>query len=292
MNIIDVKEMESLSPVFKGERGNRFAKIVIKLLSIDRVNSLYDNSSKYSGSEFAGRLLNDLGVNYGIGNSEQLNFIPQGAFITVSNHPYGGLDGIMLIDLMAGIRPDYKLMVNRTLSLVRSMKDNFIPVQPVGNKKKRIDPVSLSGIRETLLSISNGHPVGFFPSGAVSDFSIKEHRVRDRKWQTTILNLIRSVKVPIVPIRFFDKNSLLFYFLGLIHWRIRLLRMPRELFNKNGRLQRIGIGKIISVKEQEQFKDSESFGIFLRKAVYEMPMPESFIPRKMIKGNERIKDVS
>ena len=79
--------------------------------------------------------MNDLGVNYVIGNAERLEQLPQEAFITVSNHPYGGLDGIILIDLIAGIRSDYKLMVNKIISLVKTMQENFISVIPTGNRK-------------------------------------------------------------------------------------------------------------------------------------------------------------
>jgi hypothetical protein len=94
--------------------------------------------------------------------------------------------------------------------------------------------------------------------------------------------VIRSVKVPILPMRFFDRNSFFFYFLGLINWRIRALRLPSEVFNKRERELRIGIGNIVSPKEQLQFNDAESLGTFLRKSVYEMPVPGSFIPRKML----------
>jgi putative hemolysin len=285
MKVIDVKDLEALSPVFRGKMGHRFAELAIRIFAIDKVNQVYDHSCNYTGAEFAGRLLNDLGVNYAIGNAERLKLLSEGAFITVSNHPYGGLDGIMMIDLMAGIRPDYKFMVNRILSLVKTMNENFISVTPRGNKEKVLDATSIHGIRNVLTCLKDGHPVGFCPSGAVSDFSLRELRVRDREWQKSILSLIHSVKVPIVPIRFFDKNSSLFYFLGIINWRIRLIRMPRELFNKRGKVQRIGIGNIISVKEQEQFTDGRSLGTFLRKAVYEMPVPPSFTPRTSIKGN-------
>jgi putative hemolysin len=279
MKVIDVKDFEALSPVFRGERGHRFAELLMRVMALDKVNQVYDHSGKYTGARFAEGLLKDFGIKYIIGNAERLNLLPKGAFITVSNHPYGGLDGIILIDLMARIRPDYKLMVNRMLSLVKTMKDNFISVTPVGNKNTGITVASIHGIRETLIHLQDGHPVGFFPSGAVSDFRVKDLRVRDRGWQKSILHLIRSAKVPIVPIRFFDKNSAFFYFLGLINWRIRLLRIPRELFNKKDLSPRIGIGSTISVEEQERYKDEVSLGTFLRKAVYEMPEPPFFVPR-------------
>jgi putative hemolysin len=280
VKVVDIKDFEALSSFFKGEKGHRRAAFIMRLLAIDKVNDLYDHQGAYTGSEFTSRLLDEMGVNYVVGNPGRLKSLPEGPFITVSNHPYGGLDGIISIDLMAGIRPDYKFMVNKILSLVRTLNGNFISVTPTGNTRTSVTATSIKGIRETIEHLHNGHPVGFFPSGAISDFSLRDMRVRDRKWQESILHVIHSVKVPILPIRFFDKNSPFFYFLGLINWRIRLLRLPREVINKKGHVSRMGIGKIISIKEQAPFKSPEALGIFLRKTVYKMPLPDRFIPAK------------
>jgi putative hemolysin len=282
MEVIGPKDFEPLSCLFRGRRGHRRAEFIIRLLSIDKVNWVYDHSFDYKGAEFTSRLLNDVGVHYIVGNPENLRSLPDGAFITVSNHPYGGLDGIMSIDLFASIRPDYKFMVNKMLSMIRTLDDNFISVVPTGNKKTGVSAASLRGVRETISHLQNGHPAGFFPSGAVSDFSLRDMRIRDRKWQESILHVIHSAKVPIVPVRFFDRNSDFFYFLGLINWRIRSLRLPSEVFNKKGQNPRIAIGKIISVSEQERFITPRDLGVFLRRAVYEMPLPVNFVPRNMV----------
>jgi putative hemolysin len=280
MKILDAKDFEDMSPFFKGKWGQQAAGLIIRLSGFDRVNRLYANSGHLTGAAFANGILKELGVNYVVGNAGRLKLLPEGAFITVANHPYGGLDGVILIDLIAGIRPDYKLMVNRYISFVRTMKKNFISVTPAGNRKKGITGTSISGIRETLTHLKGGHPVGFFPSGAVSDLQLRNLRVLDRQWQESILHLIHRAKVPIVPIRFFDGNSPVFYLLGLINWRIRLLRQPAEIFNKGNRDQRIAIGPVVSVKEQEKFPDPVSLGAFLRKAVYDMPQPDEFIKIK------------
>jgi len=282
MKVIKAKDFEVLSPLFRGERGHRRAEFIMHLLAIDRVNQVYDNSGACTGTEFTSRLLNDLGVKYVVGNAERLKLLPKGPFITVSNHPYGGLDGIISIDLIASIRADYKFMVNKMISLVKTLEDNLISVTPAGNKKDGLTGTSIRGIREILEHLHNGHPAGFFPSGAVSDFSLRGLCIRDRQWQQGILHLIRSVKVPILPMRFFDRNSSFFYFLGLINWRIRALRLPYEVFNKRDRELRMGIGNIISVEEQKQFTDIAALESFLRKSVYEMPVPDSYIPRKML----------
>jgi putative hemolysin len=279
--IVDIKTMEKLSPLFRGKKGPWLAKTAMRLFAINKINDLCERSDDYTGADFAAGILSDLGVHYQIGDIERLKQLPEGAFITISNHPYGGLDGIMLIDLMAGIRPDYKLMVNSILSLVKGMNGNFISVTPVTDKKV-VDNTNLNGIRTTVRCLHEGHPVGFFPAGAVSNFIIKEMRLKDRAWQESILKLIHTAQVPVLPIHFLDGNSAFFYFLGLISWRIRSIRLPFEIFNKRNQKPRIGIGNIITVEEQQQYADLKSFGSFLRKSVYEMPEPTIYTSRKIV----------
>ena len=278
MNVIEADDFESFSPIFRGRKGHARAEFIMRKLAIDKVNWVYDHSYAYRGAEFTSRLLNDIGVHYVVGNHENLKPLKEGPFITVSNHPYGGLDGIMSIDLFARIRHDYKFMVNKMLSMIKTLDDNFISVIPTGNKKTGISAASLRGVRETISHLHDGHPVGFFPSGAVSDFSLCDMRIRDRKWQDSILHVIHAAKVPIVPVRFFDRNSDFFYFLGLINWRIRSLKLPSEVFNKKGTNPRIAIGKVIPVSEQENYANPVDLGIFLRRMIYEMPLPVKFVP--------------
>lgn len=259
----------------------------MSVFGINRLNDLYEHSSHLKGAVFAESLLEDLGVECLIGCSERLYQLPEGAFITVSNHPYGGLDGVMLINLMVEIRPDYKLMVNRWLSLIEALEENFISVRPKVGTKIKESNYGFSGIRNTLKHLEEGHPIGLFPAGAVSMFRFKNLRVRDREWQESVLKLIQVAKVPVIPIRFYDMNSPFFYFLGTVWWRIRLIRMCYELFNKRNHPHRIGIGETISVEEIHRHKDLKSLGIFLQKTIYKMPKPESFVSLTDLKTSGR-----
>ncbi len=280
--VIDVDFLAQKSVIFRGRLGTRLAKLIWHLLAIDRVNWVYGRSCDKKGAAFSEGLLKDLGVDYRVGNVERLQNLPQGAFITVSNHPYGGLDGIMLIHLMASIRSDYKVMVNQILTLIEAMEENFISVQPhVGNSTVPTSE-AINGVRETLRRLHQGHPVGFFPAGAVSMFHFRNFRIRDREWQEGILKLIQIAKVPVLPIRFYDSNSIFFYFLGVISWKIRSLRMPYEVFNKKGQRPRIGVGELITADEIKQFKDTKALGDFLRNKVYEMPLPTTFTPKTQL----------
>ena len=101
----------------------------------------------------------------------------------------------------------------------------------------------------------------------------------ERDWQDAAVRLIRKARVPVVPVRFFDRNSRFYYALGLIDYRVRFVRLFHEVFNKRGSCPRVGIGAPISVEEQEQYPDLQSFKSFLRSSVYDMPLPESFVKR-------------
>lgn len=271
-----------LFPVFKGKLGYCAADMIRKHLLVDKVSDLEERNCMFLGPDFAGACLDDLRIDVQVGNPERLASLPEGPFITISNHPYGGLDGIMLIDLIGHLRSEFKVIVNEFLSHIESLHPSMIFVNPKLDENPVITPTNLQGVREIMRHLRNGSPVGIFPSGAVSDLHPLERRIYDREWQPSVLKIIRRAKVPIVPIRFFDRNSLFFYLLGLITWKIRVLRLPAEIINKAGSVHRIGIGKTISVEEQSRYRDQKSFGKFLRDSVYGMLVPETFRSRKEI----------
>nr|HPM11703.1 hypothetical protein [Paludibacter sp.] len=129
---------------------------------------------------------------------------------------------------------------------------------------------TLRGIKEGIRHLNNGHPLGLFPSGAVSDLSLKDRCIRDRQWQEPVIRIIKRANLPIVPVHFLDRNSNFYYSLGLIDWKIRLLRLPSEVFNKKGKTARVALGEIITPEEQKNYKnkDINEFSDFLRNKVY------------------------
>ena len=267
MPLITSNEIESMSPMFRGKRGHLITDRLMRLLNIDKINDLYDRHKEIHGPDFASAILEDIGVKI---QTEEFQ-VPDGAFITISNHPFGHIDGIALIDLFGHIRLDYKVMVNEILARIKNMNCSFITVTPTGNSRSAATASSIGGVREALQHLKEGHPLGFFPSGAVSDFSLKTMKVEDRQWQEPLIRLIRKARVPIIPVRFYDGNSPFYYSLGLIDWRIRLLRLPSEVFNKADKTFRVGIGRPISVTEQDRFgNDLNAFSTYLRSSVYNM----------------------
>ena len=279
-SLITVNEMVEKSDVLKSGWGKLFARWIMNVCDITKLNYLYDSVANYSGAECAAKAIDKMKCNYLIGNSERLDTLPEGAFITISNHPYGGLDGLILAELIGKKRPDYKIVVNHVLARAKAMNNIWITVTPTTTEKKIPDAITIKGIKALITQITKGHPIGCFPSGAVSDYKILKHSIQDRDWQPGMLKLIKRAKVPIVPIFFPDGNSKFYYFLGLISWKIRLMRLPWEFFNKKRGKHRVIIGDTLSVDLQNTHNDIYNYGQLLRSSVYNMPIPEQYIERK------------
>lgn len=270
MSLLTIDELQTMSGLFRGRCGKAFGRFLMKILAVDRINDLYDRNSSLSGPEFARAVLEDIGVEYSVYNKEILDQLPEGPFITISNHPYGSIDGVILVDLFGHLRPDYKVMVNRFLARIEALNGNFINVTPTGDERTAPTKDSIQGIKNAVSHVRGGHPLGIFPSGAVSDLSLKDRCVRDREWQEPVIRLIQKLDVPVVPVHFLDRNSDFYYSLGLIDWRVRLLRLPSEVFNKRGKGTRLALGPIITPEQIRGFKEVDSLNEFLRSSVYNL----------------------
>lgn len=268
MNLIDSKDIKAAGHLdrFGGKVGGSLvARLVMYIMRLDKINKLYSDVYDENGEAFLERLIEALGVSIEV-NEEDLQKIPkEGAFITISNHPFGGLDGIILIKLLSKIRPDYKVMANFLLKKIEPIKDYFLGVNPFESVK---DISSAGGLKEALRHLSEGKPLGLFPAGEVSAYQADSNSVEDKEWSTSVLKLIRKANVPVIPIYFKGSNSLLFQILGLIHPMLRTVKLPSELLNKKNRVIRLRIGTPISVETQRSFTDIIQYGKFLRAKTY------------------------
>lgn len=265
--VLDYQDFRKMIPFFEG-RPHLVAKIM-KWLKMDDVNYLHHRNLDTPGARFVRGLLDDFRITERITNASVLENLPEGPFITVSNHPFGALDGIMLIDIMASRRPDYKVMVNMILNAIRGMRPNFIAVDPMASDDPKKRLATMKGIKEAMLHVRNGHPLGFFPAGAMSKLNWRL-RIEDREWQPSIIRLIRQLNVPVIPVYFHGHNSLWFNILGVVSWQLRTLRLPGEVFAHHDTTYHISIGNIITPEEQRNYSSDEEFGKMLRARTYSL----------------------
>lgn len=266
--VLDYDDIVEMAPFFKGKR--RLVEMLMKALDVDKVNWIHDHNFDTPGPAFCRGLLNDLNIKLRIDNEQLLDNLPEGPFVTVSNHPFGALDGITLIDLIGSRRPGYKVMVNMILNHITAMRPNFIAVDQAASDDPAKKAVSMKGIAEAIRQIKNGQPVGFFPAGAVGNYN-RHLKFEDREWQPTVIRLIRKFGVPVIPIYFHGLNSLWFRILGIISWQLRTLRLPAEVFRRKGDTLHISVGNLITPEELKAHSASEEeLGLWLRERTYEL----------------------
>lgn len=263
--VVNYNDLCNMSPIFKGREW--LANWAMRALSVDKVNDLHSRNCDVNGVAFVERLLTDLDITLNVRGEAHLDKLPNGRFVTVSNHPFGALDGIILIKLLGARFPEFKVMVNMVLNYIRAMRGNFIAVDPFSSDISEKRMVTMRGIRGVMNNLRDGNPVGFFPAGAVSKLQ-PNLRVEDRAWQPSIIRLIQQLDVPVVPIHFYGGNSIWFNLLGVMHWRLRSLLLPSEVFRKRGNEIKVVIGEPITVKEIKCYTSIKELGDFLRMRTY------------------------
>ncbi len=292
MKLVNEKEFSSVAKLNKFG-GEAIAKVLMQLLKLNKINRLYSQNYQKQAPEFIQTAINELGLKYEV-NPEELSRIPsKGAFITVSNHPLGGIDGLLLIKIMLEKRPDYKVMANFLLERMAPMKDKFFSVNPFETHKEASS--SLKGIKASLEHLKNGAGMGIFPAGEVSTYQPDFHKITDREWQFAAIKFIKKAQVPVIPVYFFGNNSLIFHLLGQIHPLLRTARLPYEVFNKKKKNIKIRIGQPITVEEQNEFENISQYGRYLRAKTYSLG--SAIEVKKFIKPNfrwriKKVKDIA
>ena len=266
MSIITSNEVAKAINLDKyGFIGTFLGWIILKILKISTINKIYNRNKHLSNLEFLDALLKEFKIRFEIPDEDLKRLPKEGAYITVSNHPLGGVDGILLLKLMIEQRSDFKIIANFLLHKIEPLIPYIMPVNPFENRKDVKS--SVTGFKNALLHLKEGHPLGIFPAGEVSTYRDGKLLV-DKPWEAAAMKLAKKAKVPIVPIYFHAKNSPLFYRLSKISDTLRTAKLPSELLTQKNRVIKVRIGRPISVEDQEQHETLEEFSDFIRKKTY------------------------
>ena len=241
------------------------AALLMELMKINQVNKLIASAQPKQGPDFVDAILEGCGIDIEFDARELKNIPATGSFVAIANHPYGGIEGMVLLKILCMVRPDAKLMANFLLKKIPNLSDYFIAVNPFENVEHSS---SISGLKNTLELLSGGTPIGIFPAGEVSTYKVDKHQVTDRLWHPVVGKIIAKAKVPVVPVYFHGNNGLLFNLLSLIHPALRTAKLPSELFNKHGHTIKLRIGKPINVEEIPDYNNPAKLLSFLRARTY------------------------
>ena len=248
-----------------GFLGTFIGWLLMKVLKISTLNKIYNRNKHLNNLHFLDAILDDFQIKFEIPEEDLKRLPKEGAYITVSNHPLGGIDGILLLKLMLEQRNDFKIIANFLLNRIEPLKPYIMPVNPFEDRKDAKS--SITGFKNSILHLRDGHPLGIFPAGEVSTYRDGK-LVVDRPWEEAAIKLIKKAEVPIVPIYFHAKNSRLFYKLSKISDTFRTAKLPSELLTQKRRTIKVRIGRPISVEDQKEYPVLEEFSEFIRRKTY------------------------
>ncbi len=270
INKSDIRKAAGL----KGPFGSLIASCAMSLMGLNRINRLYSQFGAFHGREFTKEAMKTFRISTDI-LPEEVEYIPkEGPFIIVSNHPFGGWDGIVLYNTVAAVRPEFKILTNFILSFIPNLRDSFLAVNPFSDNKKLRS--SYPGLKAAKEALENGGCVGIFPAGEVSTKYKGSRYTTDKEWTHTVMKLVSTSKVPVVPVYFDGTNSTWFHLVGRIHPVLRTLNLPNELIRRSGKTVTMRIGKPIPAQEAAKFSNPNELGKMLRNRVYAM---EANVPR-------------
>lgn len=269
------------------------ASLLMEIMKINDVNAAFSKAHHLEGIDFIDKILEILGITIEFDEAELKNIPRSGAFIAIANHPYGGIEGLVLLKVLCTVRPEARLMANFILKKIPNLSEYFIAVNPFENIEHSS---SISGIKSTMAILKKGDPIGIFPAGEVSTYKIGSQQITDKLWHPVVGKIITKAKVPVIPIYFHGNNGLLFNIISLIHPALRTAKLPSELFNKQGHKIRLRIGKLIPAEDIPFQNNTPKLLAYLRAKTYSLGTSlenekRIFNPRYLFKIRKRAEPV-
>ncbi len=236
---------------------------LLKYLRIDAMNHLCGAYANYTGIEFIDKVFEHLNIHVEVSEADLANIPQKGPFIAISNHPFGFLDGLVMLLVLSKRNPDFKVLANFFLRSFDQLDPFFIELNPF----QKADLKNVSGLKQAYSHLQNGSPLGIFPAGEVATIQNIKAGVVEKIWDPSIVRFIAKANVPVVPVFFSGTNSWVFHALGKIHPMLRTLSIPSEFFKKEHNTVKMRIGNPILVSQLNKFDKFEDKGRFLRTSV-------------------------
>lgn len=201
------------------------------------------------------------------------NIPATGPLITIANHPYGILDGLMLGHIMARTRGDFRILAHRVFRKAEELNRIILPVN--FDATKDAIQQNLRTRREALDYLSKGGAIGVFPGGTVSTSARMFSQPMDPGWRNFTARMVAKSDAVVVPMFFVGHNSRLFQIASHLHYNLRMALLINEFRARVDEPVKVVIGEPIPRSELDQHAaDPKAMMDFLRKSTYALsPTP-------------------
>lgn len=251
---------------------NAISPAIDRVSGISRLHALYEKHrlAGLDGETFARRTLECLDCHI-VEHGSLAEALPaKGPVLVVANHPHGAVEGLVLTQLIAKKRGDLKIMANQGLRVFPELAEFFVFVNPLAQN----DPRNVPGLRESLRHLRGGGVLVVFPASRTSFYHADKKRISDGEWNRVVGSLARHTQAPVLPVHFTGTNSPLFYRMGRVWYRFRLLMLVRELLRKQGAEIPLVSGSPFETRHLGHLDDAQ-LTEFMRLQTYTLAAPRS-----------------
>ncbi len=236
-----------------------------RIVHQDEINEFLQRAGHLKDDEFIKAGLEFFGISYNVTGSE--NIPPSGRYIFVSNHPLGGLDGLVFIHELSKHYPGIKFPVNDILMNLTNLSGIFLPVNKHGAQER-------TSARLLEDAYASDNQILYFPAGLCS--RKKKGVIRDLQWHKSFITKSVQYQRDVVPCFFSGRNSDFFYnlsnirkFLG-IKANIEMLYLADELFRQKGKTISLSFGSPVSWMTFERTKKAVEWADWVKSLSYSL----------------------
>jgi putative hemolysin len=236
-----------------------------RIVHQDDLNEFLRLYGHLKDAKLAEAFLSHLEIKYTVSGTE--NIPENGRFIFVSNHPLGGLDGIVFINELSKNFNDIKFPVNDLLTNIEGLSGIFLPVNKHGSQGKD----AARRIEEAYSSVSQ---ILYFPAGLCS--RKKKGVIKDLEWHKSFISKAIQHKRDIIPAYFSGSNSGFFYNLANIRKffgikaNIEMLYLADEMFRQKGKEISLVFGKPIPWQTFDKTRTLPEWADWVKVKTYEL----------------------
>jgi len=238
-----------------------------KLLIPTEVMDSFENARQSgTGAPFAERLLESLDIRFRVDSGDLQRIPARGPAIIVANHPYGIVEGLILIAMLDRVRRDLKILANSMLGGIPELREQMILVNPFQTPTAQIE--NRAPLRAAVDWLAGGGLLSVFPAGEVAHLDWKELSVTDPRWKTSAARLALRARCAVVPAFFEGANSIPFQLAGILHPRLRTMALAREFGGMRGRTVRLRIGSPIRHAMLAGYRNAEQATAYMRSRTF------------------------
>ena len=261
---LDVEQiLYSKNPALKKAIPGFLVRYLKRIVHQDELNEFLRIAGNRRDAEFIKAGLEFFRISYKVTGTE--NIPASGRYIFVSNHPLGGLDGLVFIYELSKYYKSLKFPVNDILMTIKNLSGVFLPINKHGSQDREAARL----IEEAYAS---GSQILYYPAGLCS--RKKKGVIRDLQWHKSFISKSIQYKRDVVPAYFSGRNSDFFYnlsnirnFLG-IRANIEMLYLVDELFKQKGKAIDLVFGEAIPWQTFDKSRSAAEWAEWVKEKSY------------------------